>query len=121
MVFRKLLILLLFAYTANSFSMLYRLRNYLKKRQTKTGQTKHTRQTRTSKKQGSFSGFGKKTEFKDFSQKTEKTFSPLKKALFTTTALVPLVISDEEKKEDHEKLKELLSQESFDQSTKEEI
>jgi hypothetical protein len=122
MVFRKLLLFLLcFLYSSHSFSMLSRFTKYFKGKRTKTGQTKYTRQTKTSKKQGFSKGFSREgqAKFETLKKPETKKFAAL--PILTTTALVPLAISDEEKKEDHEKLERLLSQESFDQNTNEEI
>lgn len=72
-----------------------------------------TRKVKTQKKgwQRYFSskGFGNK-QYKS-TEKTKSTeFSPLKKAVFPTTALFAFGMTDDEKKKDSEELKELLSQ-----------
>jgi len=76
---------------------------------------------KTIKKPTVFSKFGKKKfqETSHTSKSGTKKFAAL--PILATTTLAPLKISDEEKKEDHEKLEGLLSQESFDQNTNEEI
>lgn len=128
MYLKKLFILLLFVYSINSFSMQQVKRWKLGHLSKGVKQKSRPRQTKTEKAKKSlfsnlFKKFHKKFNSKNTSYKQQKTgknsFAAL--PILATTGFVALNISDEEKKEDHEKLKILLSQESFDQSTNDEI